>query len=273
MSGASLRARFGEIREERRAALVVYLTHGDPNLRASVDLLIALADAGADVIELGVPFSDPSADGVVIQEAMQRSLEAGSGLLPALASVREFRDKGYTTPVVLFGYFNPIYVYGIERFAKAAAQAGVDAVLTVDLPIDELHELYEPLKAQGVGVVPLLAPTSTPERIARVAEFDPAFVYYVSMTGVTGAAFLGAAGGAGRVAMIRDKSGAPVAVGFGIKTGADAKSVAAYADGVVVGSALVRQIAEAKSADDACGAVAELTRELRAAMPSPTRSG
>jgi tryptophan synthase alpha chain len=267
MSGASLRARFQEIRDEKRAALVVYLTHGDPSIDASVDLLASLADAGADVIELGVPFSDPNADGVVIQQAMQRAIEAGSGLVPALESVRAFRARGYSTPIVLFGYFNPIYVYGIERFARDAAEAGVDAVLTVDLPIDELSELHEPLQKVGVGVVPLLAPTSTPARIARVAAFDPAFVYYVSMTGVTGAAFQGASGGPERVAMIREQSRAPVAVGFGIKTGADAKSVAAYADGVVVGSALVRRIAEADTAHDACASVAELTRELRAAMP------
>ncbi len=267
MSGASLRARFEEIRAEKRAALVVYLTHGDPNPAASVDLLISLAEAGADVIELGVPFSDPSADGVVIQEAMQRALAAGSGLEPALASVREFRAKGFDTPIVLFGYFNPIYIYGLEKFAKAAAEAGVDAVLTVDLPIDELAELHEPLLAQGVGVVPLLAPTSTQERIARVAAFQPSFVYYVSMTGVTGAAFQGASGGPERIAMIQESCGAPVAVGFGIKTAADAKSVAAYADGVVVGSALVRRIADAGSASEACASLGELTRSLRSAMP------
>lgn len=268
MSGASLRARFEEIRAEERAALVVYLTHGDPSPGASVDFLVALADAGADVIELGVPFSDPSADGVVIQEAMQRALAAGGGLLPALASVREFRAKGYETPIVLFGYFNPIYVYGLEAFAKAASDAGVDAVLTVDLPIDELSELQVPLREQGVGVVTLLAPTSTPERIAKVADFEPSFVYYVSMTGVTGAAFQGASGGQERVAMIQEASRAPVAVGFGIKTAEDAKSVAAYADGVVVGSALVRRIAEAESVPAACESLAELTRSLRAAMPT-----
>jgi tryptophan synthase alpha chain len=267
VSGASLRLRFEEIRAEERAALVVYLTHGDPSPAASVSLLVALADAGADVIELGVPFSDPSADGVVIQEAMQRALAAGSGLVPALASVREFRAKGYATPIVLFGYFNPIYVFGLEAFAKAAAEAGVDAVLTVDLPIDELSELHGPLDKQGVGVVPLLAPTSTPERIARVADFKPSFVYYVSMTGVTGAAFQGASGGPERIAMIRESSGAPVAVGFGIKTADDAKTVAAYADGVVVGSALVRRIADADLASEACESVAELTRSLRGAMP------
>lgn len=269
MSGASLRARFGEIEAEGRAALVVYLTHGDPSPEASIDLLVALADAGADVIELGVPFSDPSADGIVIQEAMQRALIAGSGLLPALATVREFRDKGYKTPIVLFGYFNPIYVLGLEAFAKAAGEAGVDAVLTVDLPIDELSELYLPLQAEGVGVVPLLAPTSTTARIKHVSEFEPAFVYYVSMTGVTGSAFQGASGGPERIAEIQKATAAPVAVGFGIKTADDARSVATYADGVVVGSALVRRIADAKNVAEACASLTELTKSLRSAMPRP----
>jgi len=266
MSGASLRQRFRDINAEGRAALVVYLTQGDPSPAASVDLLAAMADSGADVIELGVPFSDPSADGIVIQEAMQRALAAGGGLTSALQTVRAFRDRGYTTPIVLFGYSNPIFVRGIETFAAEAAEAGVDALLTVDVPIDELSELHEPLANVGIGVVPLVAPTSTPERIAKVAAFDPAFVYYVSMTGVTGSAFQGASGGAERVRMIQEATNAPVAVGFGIKTGPDAKEVAAYADGVVVGSALVRRIAAAASPEAACAAVAELGQELRAAM-------
>ncbi len=266
MSGATLRKRFEEIASEDRAALVVYLTQGDPSPDASVDLLISLAESGADVIELGVPFSDPSADGVVIQEAMQRALAAGGGLSSALATVREFRDLGFTTPIVLFGYYNPIFVRGVERFAAEAAKAGVDALLTVDVPIDELAELYEPLAKVGIGVVPLVAPTSTPERIAKVASFEPAFVYYVSMTGVTGSAFQGASGGAERVRMIQEATGAPVAVGFGIKTGKDASEVARYADGVVVGSALVRRIAAAKTTAEACASAAELGRELRAAM-------
>lgn len=266
MSGASLRQRFLDIASEGRAALVVYLTQGDPSPEASVDLLVAMADSGADVIELGVPFSDPSADGVVIQEAMQRALLAGGGLSSSLATVKQFRDRGYDTPIVLFGYYNPIFVRGVERFAAEAAEAGVDALLTVDVPIDELAELHGPLANVGIGVVPLVAPTSTPERIAKVASFDPAFVYYVSMTGVTGSAFQGAAGGPERVRMIQEATGAPVAVGFGIKTGDDARQVAAYADGVVVGSALVRRIAGAASASEACAAVGDLGAELRAAM-------
>ncbi len=266
MSGASLTTRLRDISEQGRAALVVYLTQGDPSPSATVDLMVALATSGADVIELGVPFSDPSADGIVIQEAMQRALKAGGGLSSALSTVREFRDRGFETPVVLFGYYNPIFVYGVDRFAVAAATAGVDALLTVDVPIDELAELHGPLANVGIGVVPLVAPTSTPERIAKVASFDPAFVYYVSMTGVTGSAFQGAAGGARRVQAIAKSTNAPVAVGFGIKTGEDARPIAAYADGVVVGSALVRRIAAAHNVAQACTSVAELTAELREAM-------
>lgn len=267
MSGATLRERMRDIAAEGRAALVVYVTHGDPDVESMPELLAALAEAGADVIELGVPFSDPNADGVVIQEAMQRALARGASLQNALDSVARFRQAGGKTPIVLFGYYNPIFVCGVERFAERAAQAGVDAVLTVDVPIDELEELSGPLGARGVGVVPLVAPTSTPERIARVASFAPSFVYYVSMTGVTGAEFRGASGGRDRVAAIQAATGAPVAVGFGIKTGADAREVAAYADGVVVGSALVRRIAQASSAREAREAAATLVRELRAAMP------
>ncbi len=262
----SLQKCFRNISEQGRAALVVYLTQGDPSPAATVDLMVALASSGADVIELGVPFSDPSADGIVIQEAMQRALVAGGGLSSALSSVREFRDRGFETPVVLFGYYNPIFVYGVERFATAAAAAGVDALLTVDVPMDELAELYGPLAKLGIGVVPLVAPTSTPERIAMVASFDPAFVYYVSMTGVTGSAFRGAAGGAERVQAIQKSTDAPVAVGFGIKTGDDARKIATYADGVVVGSALVRRIAAASDSEQACASVAELVAELRDAM-------
>lgn len=265
--GARLRRRMEEIRDSGRAALVAYLTQGDPSPEASVDIAVRAAEAGADVLELGVPFSDPNADGPVIQTAMQRALARGGGLSSALASVRAIRDRGCEVPIVLFGYYNPIFVRGTERFAADAAAAGVDAVLTVDVPIDELGELHAPLAKVGVGVVPLIAPTSTPQRVARVAAFDPAFVYYISMTGVTGAAFRGATGGAERIAAIRDAARAPVAVGFGIKTPADARQVAAYADGVVVGSAIVQRVLDAgDDGDAAAGSVAELVASLRAAL-------
>jgi tryptophan synthase alpha chain len=260
-------AAFARCRAEGRPALVVYLTHGDPSPAATPRLIEAAAAAGADVIELGVPFSDPSADGVVIQAAMGRALAAGATLGNALDAVARLRGRGGDVPVVLFGYYNPIFVRGVERFAGDAAASGVDAVLTVDLPIDELAELAAPLAARGVAVVPLAAPTSTPARLARLAAFAPPFVYYVSMTGVTGAAFRGAAGGAERIEAIRVAARAPVAIGFGIKTGDDARAAAALADGVVVGSAIVDRIASAEGdVERAAAAVGALVAELRAAL-------
>ena len=258
-----LRDAFTRAAAEHRAALVAYLTFGDPDVATSIEIVAAACAAGADVIELGVPFSDPSADGPSIQRAMERALAAGGGLPGALAAIAALRARGLATPIVLFGYYNPIFIMGVDAFAARAAAAGVDAVLTVDLPIDELDELATPLAAHGVAVIPLVAPTSTPPRIARVAAVAPPFVYYISMTGVTGATAATAVDPA-RLAAIRDASGAPVAVGFGIRTPADAARIAAIADGVVVGSALVDRVA----AGDAAGAparVAELVRALATA--------
>lgn len=262
---ASLRAAFDRAAGQHRAALVAYLTFGDPDPALSIDVVAAAAMAGADVIELGVPFSDPSADGPSIQRAMERALEAGGSLAGALDAVAALRARGITTPVVLFGYYNPIFVMGVTDFAARAAAAGVDAVLTVDLPIDELDELAAPLAARGVGVVPLVAPTSTAARIARTGPLRAPFVYYITLTGVTGARTAAPVDPA-RLDAIREASGAPVAVGFGIRTAADARRFAAIADGVVVGSALV----DAVAAGPVAGAperVAALIRDLAAAMP------
>jgi len=252
-----------------RPALVVYLTEADPSPAHTADIVAAAAAAGADVIELGVPFSDPSADGVVIQAAMQRALRAGGGMDSALATVAALRRRGVEVPVVLFGYYNPIFVRGVDRFAADAAAAGADAALVVDLPVDEAGELYQPLRAHGLDLVPLVAPTSDRARIERVRGFDPPFVYYISMTGITGAAFGRASVSGARVAEVRDAAGAPVAVGFGIKTPADAAAVAAYADGVVVGSAVVQRILDAP--DHAAAAVGDLVASLRAAIDSAPR--
>jgi tryptophan synthase alpha chain len=259
-----LRAAFDKAASEQRAALVAYLTFGDPTPAISVEVVAAVAAAGADVIELGVPFSDPSADGPSIQRAMERALAAGGSINGALDCVGELRARGVATPIVLFGYYNPVFVMGPAAFAARAAAVGIDAVLTVDLPIDELAELANPLAGQGVGVIPLVAPTSTPERIARVAAFAPPFVYYISLTGVTGSRAAATVDPA-RLAMIREASKAPVAVGFGIRTPDDAARFAAIADGVVVGSALVERVA----AGDPQGAperVASLVRDLAGAM-------
>jgi tryptophan synthase alpha chain len=246
-----------------RAALVAYLTFGDPDPATSIDVVEAACRAGADVIELGVPFSDPSADGPSIQRAMARALAAGATLDGALHAVAELRRRGIATPIVLFGYYNPVFVMGVETFATRAAHAGVDAVLTVDLPIDELGELAAPLARHGVGVIPLVAPTSTSERIARVAAFAPPFVYYISLVGVTGAKSKTTGDvDAARFAMIRDAAHAPVAVGFGIRTPADVhRFAAAGAQGVVVGSALVERVASGGA-----NAVAELVAQLAAAL-------
>jgi len=265
MTPGRLRETFARAAGERRAALVAYLTFGDPDPETSIDVVAAAAMSGADVIELGVPFSDPSADGPSIQRAMERALDAGATLDGALDAVAELRRRGVAAPIVLFGYYNPVFVMGAEAFAARAAAAGVDAALTVDLPIDELDELAAPLAARGVGVVPLVAPTSTDDRIARLAPFQAPFVYYISLTGVTGvraAALVDAA----RLDAIRAAAAAPVAVGFGIRSPASARQFAAIADGVVVGSALV----DAVAAGPVAGAperVATLIRELAGAMP------
>jgi len=266
-----LRRRMAELARTGRPALIVYLTQGDPSPEASIDLCERAAAAGADAIELGVPFSDPNADGVVIQAAMQRALRQGGGLASALDGVAALRRRGCDVPIVLFGYYNPIFVAGVERFARDAAAAGVCAVLTVDLPVDELDELASPLARAGVDVVPLVAPTTGADRLAALGRLDVPFVYYISMTGVTGAAFRGASGGADRIAQVRRAARAPVAVGFGIKTPADAAEVARSADGVVVGSAVVERIAAAESAAAACDAVGSFVAELRAALDDGAR--
>ncbi|HTR54934.1 MAG TPA: tryptophan synthase subunit alpha [Kofleriaceae bacterium] len=263
---ARLRGAFDRAARERRAALVAYLTFGDPSPAASIDIVEAAARAGADVIELGVPFSDPSADGPSIQRAMERALAAGATLAGALDAVAELRRRGVSVPIVVFGYYHPIFVYGADAFAARAAAAGADAALTVDLPIEELDELARPLAAHGLAPIPLVAPTSTPARIARLGELrSPPFVYYIAVVGVTGVApHSGAAPvDPARLAQIREAARAPVAVGFGIRTAADAARFAAIADGVVVGSALVDRAA---AGPDAVGA---LVAELAAAMRRP----
>jgi len=260
----ALRGVFDAAARERRAVLVAYLTFGDPDPATSIDVLAACAEAGAGVIELGVPFSDPSADGPSIQRAMERALDAGGNLAGALDAVAALRRRGIATPIVLFGYYNPIFVMGVAAFAARAAAAGVDAVLTVDLPIDELDELATPLAAHGVAVIPLVAPTSTPDRIARIAALAPPFVYYISLTGVTGSRSAPPVDPA-RLALIRNAARAPVAVGFGIKTPDDAARFARIADGVVVGSVLVDQVA-AGAPGGAAARVAARIRELVAGL-------
>jgi tryptophan synthase alpha chain len=256
--------RLREVFDAPGKKLVAYLTCGDPSPDATVDILCAAARAGADAIELGMPYSDPSADGPVIQRAMTRALAAGAGPRAALEVTRRARAAGCAAPIILFGYYNPIFVSGAERFCREAAAAGADALLIVDLPVDEAAELLPLARAARLDLVPLLAPTSTPERMARVAELDPPFVYYVSITGVTGAAIGRAAAELGpRVAAVKQAVRRPVAVGFGIKTPDDARAVAEAADAIVVGTAIVRAI---EAAPRPAEAVAALVGALKAAI-------
>jgi tryptophan synthase alpha chain len=257
---------FNELRERGEKGLVVYLTAGDPDPGETAGLVCAAAEAGADLVELGVPFSDPSADGPVIQRAMERALAAGQTLRGALDQVAEVR-RSSEVPIVLFGYYNPIFALGPARAAARAAEAGVDGLLTVDLALEEAEELDGPCRARGLDRIPLLAPTTTAERAARHAARGSGFAYYVSLTGVTGAGHLDAFAVGERVRALRPAlGGLPIAVGFGVKDAASARAVAAEADAVVVGSAVVQAIAGGRDAAGRRGAVARLVRELKAAL-------
>ncbi|MBD3618388.1 MAG: tryptophan synthase subunit alpha [Chromatiales bacterium] len=236
--------RFADLKAQGRKALIPYVTAGDPRPETTVPLMHAMVAAGADLIELGVPFSDPMADGPVIQQACERALEHHVSLRNVLEMVAEFREQDQDTPVVLMGYLNPIEIMGVEAFAQEAAAVGVDGVLTVDLPPEEGHELVEALKAQAIDPIFLLSPTSTEARIDAICQAASGFVYYVSLKGVTGAATLDVEAVAAKLAAIRRHAQTPVGVGFGISDADTAARVATVADAVVVGSAIVRRIAE-----------------------------
>jgi len=233
---------FQTLRRSGRKALIPFITAGDPQPALTVPLLHAMVAAGADLIELGVPFSDPMADGPVIQRACERALRQGVSLRQVLELVRAFRREDRTTPLVLMGYLNPIERMGYQDFARAAAAAGVDGVLTVDLPPEEAQELLTALLAVDLDPIFLLAPTSTPERIQKVVALARGYVYYVSLKGVTGAATLDVLDVGQKLDVIRRYTDLPVGVGFGIKDAASAAAVARLADAVVVGSALVSWI-------------------------------
>jgi tryptophan synthase alpha chain len=235
--------RFAALRAEGRAGLVAYLTAGDPDPDTSVRLFSGLAAAGADLIEIGMPFSDPMADGPLIQDAGQRALKAGMTLRGTLAMVGELRRADGATPIVLMGYYNPIYRYGAETFARDAVKAGVDGVIVVDLPPEEDLELSGPARASGLDVIRLATPTSDADRLPRIVERASGFIYYVAIAGITGTRSADSAEVAGAVAQLRRFTRLPVAVGFGIKNPAQAAAVARAADAAVVGSALVQRLA------------------------------
>jgi tryptophan synthase alpha chain len=259
--------RFAALRQEGRAALVTFVMAGDPDYDASLAILKALPQAGADVIELGMPFTDPMADGPAIQAAGLRALGAGQNMKRTLALVREFRRGDDATPIVLMGYFNPIYVYGAARFLDDAKAAGVDGLIVVDLPPEEDEELCLPALAAGLNFIRLATPTTDDKRLPTVLTNTSGFVYYVSITGITGAAAPDAGKVAGSVERIKRHTKLPVCVGFGVRSAEQARAIAANADGVVVGSALVEAVrislgGDGKPTPATVASVADLVRAL-----------
>ena len=266
--------RFAELKTEGRAALVTFLTAGDPDPETSLALVQALPAAGADVIELGMPFTDPMADGPAIQMSSQRALKAGQTLKKTLELVRAFRGSDDATPLVLMGYYNPIYVYGVDRFLRDAKSAGVDGLIIVDLPPEEDEELCLPALKAGLNFIRLATPTTDDKRLPAVLANTSGFVYYVSITGITGAATPDAGKVAAAVARIKRHTKLPVAVGFGVRTAEQAAGIASGADGVVVGSALVNVLkgsldpndkATEKTVSGVVDLVAALARGVRGA--------
>lgn len=256
---------FENLRAQQRTALIPYITAGDPNPTLTVSLMQALVAAGADVIELGIPFSDPMADGPVIQRASERALAAGTSLRKVLDMVTTFRQHDQSTPVVLMGYLNPIEIMGYKTFADAAYEAGVDGVLTVDLPPEEMADFGDLLREHEIAPIFLLAPTTTPERIKRISAQASGYLYYVSLKGVTGSAALDVTAVADKLAEIRQHTELPIGVGFGIKDADTAARVAKISDAVIVGSALVRLV-ETEPEDKLLETIPAFLRQLRQAM-------
>ena len=234
--------RFADLKREGRAALVTFVTAGDPDYETSLAIIKGLPKAGADIIEFGMPFTDPMADGPAIQEAGLRALKAGQTLIKTLAMVREFRAGDDTTPVVLMGYYNPIYIYGVERFLKDAKAAGIDGLIIVDLPPEEDQELCLPALKAGLNFIRLATPTTDEKRAAAVFQNTSGFVYYVSVLGITGTKTPDLKSVEQNVIRLKGHTSLPIAVGFGVKTAEQARSIARNADGVVVGSALVNAV-------------------------------
>ncbi len=262
-------ATFANLQKHGRKALIPYIAAGDPFPDATVDVMRAMAKAGADLIELGVPFSDPMADGPVIQRASERALAKGIGMTQVLGYVREFRVHDSTTPVVLMGYANPIERYGSERFIADAKSAGVDGVLVVDYPPEECEGFVGQLKRAEIDPIFLLAPTSTDARIASVARAASGFVYYVSLKGVTGAGHLDIASVVEAMPRIKAHVKLPVGVGFGIRDGKTARAVAQVCDAVVIGAALVQWL-ESRTRDNVAAGAAEFIASIRTALDTRT---
>jgi tryptophan synthase alpha chain len=257
--------KFASLRAKNEKALIVYLTAGDPSLDVTKKLILGLEAAGVDIIEIGVPFSDPTADGPVIQAASQRALKTGTTLQGVLDLVAEIRRTSQI-PILLFGYFNPIFAYGVEKFAKATQKAGVDGVLVVDLPPEEAQELRIHTDAAGLDFISLVAPTTGKDRLKTILKTATGFLYYISITGVTGTAAPKIDDIAREVAKIRKLTKMPIAVGFGISNAAQAKEVGALADGIVIGSAVVKLIDNNRDNDNLVKIVSDYSREIKNAL-------
>ncbi len=262
--------RFAKLKAAGRTGLIPFVTAGDPAPDTVVALMHALVAHGADLIELGVPFSEPMADGPTIQHADERALAAGVGPRDVLGWVREFRNTDTHTPVVLMGYLNPVEIFGYEAFAAAAVEAGVDGVLLVDCPIEEAA-VAAPLRAAGLRQIWLAAPTTSPERLQRLCDAAEGFLYYVSVAGITGNGSLAVDAIAERVAALRASAGAPVAVGFGVRDADQASAIAGFADAVIIGSALVETLAGAPDAEAVNARVERFLAPIRTALDARTR--
>ena len=260
-----IEGRFQSLAKAKRKALIPYITAGDPHPSLTVPLMRGLVEAGSDIIELGVPFSDPMADGPVIQRSGERALKQGVGLGDVLRMVSEFRRSDSATPIVLMGYANPIEAMGTDKFLQAAATAGVDGVIVVDYPPEECAEFADAAKAHDIDPIFLLAPTSTDKRIDEVARRGSGFLYYVSLRGVTGASHLDLSDVAARIPKIRAATKLPVGVGFGIRDAESARRIAQTADAVVIGSRIIQEI-EAGSADQAVSRVKAFLKPIREAL-------
>lgn len=260
-----LAARFAELKKQNRAAFVSFITAGDPSGETTAAMLEKLPGAGADVIELGIPFSDPMADGPAIQASSLRALEAGMSLPKVLELVRKFRKTDSKTPIVLMGYYNPIHKYGTALFAKDAAEAGVDGLITVDLPPEEDEVLRLPAEAHGLDIVRLATPTTDDERLKTILDGAGGFLYYVSITGVTGTKSFAEDDVRAAVARLQAATGLPCAVGFGIRTPEQAAGIAKFADAAVVGSAIVDRMASGATVDETIAYCAELAAAVHGA--------
>lgn len=250
--------KFAQLKSEGKKAFVSYIMGGDPDYETSLAIMKGLPGAGVDIIELGMPFTDPMADGPTIQLAGQRALDGGQTLTKTLQMAREFRENDQTTPIVMMGYYNPIYSRGVDTFLKECGEAGVDGLIVVDLPPEEDEELCIPAQAAGMNFIRLATPTTDDRRLPKVLQNTSGFVYYVSITGITGAAEAQAGDVGPEVARIKASTELPVIVGFGIKTPETSRAIASVADGAVVGSAIVSKIADGHSVDDILEFVASL---------------